>query len=163
MLNVPFAESFDYLQRLGAKRFVNPFMPLTEAMTRYLVPWKMSTKDHLHIVDSFAEDVINKRRNQIANDEPFPKDLLSRFMDTLNEQGEKLNDVELRDTILNFVIAGRDTTAQALSWLFYELALQPRVEKKILEELEGKISDEDENDSPALYEIINGLPYLHAV
>ncbi|KAI9257744.1 cytochrome P450 [Helicostylum pulchrum] len=160
---VPFAESFDYLQRLGAKRFVNPFMPLTEAMTRYLVPWKMSTKDHLHIVDSFAEDVINKRRNQIANDEPFPKDLLSRFMDTLNEQGEKLNDVELRDTILNFVIAGRDTTAQALSWLFYELALQPRVEKKILEELEGKISDEDENDSPALYEIINGLPYLHAV
>lgn len=160
---VPFAESFDHLQRLGAKRFVNPLMPLSESVKRYLLPWKMSTKDHLKCVDSFAEDVISERRKQIANDEPYPKDLLSRFMDTLNEKGEKLNDVELRDTILNFVIAGRDTTAQALSWLFYELALQPRVEKKILEELEGKISDDDENDSPALYEIINELPYLHAV
>jgi cytochrome P450 len=84
-------------------------------------------------------------------------------MNATNEKGETLNDVELRDTVLNFIIAGRDTTAQALSWLFYNLALQPRVEQKILEEIQDKISDDAEKDSPALYEIISGLPYLHAV
>lgn len=123
----------------------------------------MSSKDHLHVVDSFAEGVIAKRRQEIANGDDIHKDLLSRFMNATNEKGETLNDVELRDTVLNFIIAGRDTTAQALSWLFYNLALQPRVEQKILEEIQDKISDDAEKDSPALYEIISGLPYLHAV
>ncbi|KAG2195561.1 hypothetical protein INT47_001308 [Mucor saturninus] len=159
---VPFAESFDHLQRLGAARLINPTTPIHEALGLFL-PWKVSTKDHLHTVDSFADEVISKRRQEIANGENIQKDLLSRFMDATNENGEKLNDIELRDTVLNFIIAGRDTTAQALSWLFYNLALQPRVEEKILEELKGKISEDDERDSPALYEIISGLPYLHAV
>lgn len=160
---VPFAVSFDYLQRLGALRFINPFLSLTETFGKIFTPWKMSTTDHIHQVDSFAEDVITKRRKEIANGIQGHKDLLSRFMNTVNENGEKLNDVELRDTVLNFIIAGRDTTAQALSWLFYNLALQPRVEKKIIEEIQDKISDDAEKDSPALYEIINNMPYLHAV
>ncbi|CEP07389.1 hypothetical protein [Parasitella parasitica] len=160
---VPFAVSFDHLQRLGALRFINPFMPLTESIGKFLTPWKMSTADHVHAVDKFAEDVITQRRKEISEGVEGHKDLLSRFMNTLNENGEKLNDIELRDTVLNFIIAGRDTTAQALSWLFYNLSLQPRIEKKILEEIHDKISDDTEKDSPALYEIINGLPYLHAV
>lgn len=159
---VPFAESFDYLQRLGASRLINPTTPIHEALGIFL-PWKVSTKDHLNTVDSFADEVISKRRQEIANGENIQKDLLSRFMDATNENGEKLNDIELRDTVLNFIIAGRDTTAQALSWLFYNLALQPRIEDKILKELHDKISEDAEKDSPALYEIISGLPYLHAV
>lgn len=160
---MPFAVSFDHLQRLGALRFVNPFMPLQEGFTKLITPWKMSTQDHIHAVDSFAAEVIAKRRKEIADGNTEHKDLLSRFMNTLNENGEKLNDVELRDTVLNFIIAGRDTTAQALSWLFYNLCLKPRVEKKILEEIQDKIKDDDENDSPKLYEIISEMTYLHAV
>lgn len=160
---VPFAVSFDYLQRLGAQRFINPLMPMNEAITKYFTPWKMSTNDHLKCVDSFADSVIAQRKKEISEGKDDHKDLLSRFMNTVNEKGEKLNDIELRDTVLNFIIAGRDTTAQALSWLFYNLALQPRIEKKIMEEINNQISDDDENNSSALYEIINGLPYLHAV
>lgn len=142
---------------------MNPFMPLNEAFVKYFKPWQMSTSDHLRQVDEFADSVITQRRKEIGNGHDDHKDLLSRFMNAHNEKGEKLNDRELRDTVLNFIIAGRDTTAQALSWLFYMLALQPRIEKKILEELSDKITDDDENNSPALYEIISGLPYLHAV
>lgn len=123
----------------------------------------MSTTDHVHAVDNFAEDVIRQRRKEIADGIDGHKDLLSRFMNTVNENGDKLNDIELRDTVLNFIIAGRDTTAQALSWLFYNLSLQPRIEKKIIEEIQDKISDDAERDSPALYEIISNMPYLHAV
>ncbi|KAG1115501.1 hypothetical protein G6F42_013920 [Rhizopus arrhizus] len=159
---VPFAVSFDHLQRLGALRFVDPLMPLKESLAKFN-PWKMSTADHVHAVDSFAEDVIRQRRKEIADGIDGHKDLLSRFMNTVNENGDKLNDIELRDTVLNFIIAGRDTTAQALSWLFYNLSLQPRIEKKIIEEIQDKISDDAERDSPALYEIISNMPYLHAV
>lgn len=160
---VPFAVSFDHLQRLGAERFINPFMPLKEAYTKYLTPWKMSTGDHLKQVDDFAHGVIAQRRKEIAEGKDDHKDLLSRFMTTVNEKGDKLDDAELRDTVLNFIIAGRDTTAQALSWLFYNVALQPRIEKKIMEEISDKITDDIEHDSPALYEIISEMPYLHAV
>lgn len=127
------------------------------------MPWKMSTQDHVDVIDTFAADVIAHRRRDIENGITEHKDLLSRFMNALNEKGDKLNDIELRDTILNFIIAGRDTTAQALSWMFYNLCLHPRIEKKVLEEIKDKITDEDETNSPKLYEIISDLPYLHAV
>lgn len=32
-----------------------------------------------------------------------------------------------------------------------------------MEEITNKISDDTEKDSPALYEIINTMPYIHAV
>ncbi|KAI8987644.1 cytochrome P450 [Mycotypha africana] len=160
---VPFAVSFDHLQRLGALRFIDPFRPLIETATRF-IPWKMSTQDHIRVIDKFAADVIAQRRKEIAEGKTDHKDLLSRFMNTDNENGEKLNDVELRDTVLNFIIAGRDTTAQALSWLFYNISLQPRIEQKMLEEIEkNNITDELEKDSPALYEVISNMHYLHAV
>lgn len=160
---MPFAVSFDYLQRLGALRFVDPFVGIKESVGKLFNPRKTTTTDHVNAVDGFAEDVIKQRRKEIADGVDGHKDLLSRFMSTFNENGEKLNDIELRDTVLNFIIAGRDTTAQALSWLFYNLSLHPRVEKKIIEEIQDRISDDAERDSPALYEIISNMPYLHAV
>ena len=42
-------------------------------------------------------------------------DLLSRFLDTKEDDGEVMSDKELRDVVMNFMIAGRDTTACALS------------------------------------------------
>lgn len=65
--------------------------------------------------------------------------------------------------MLNFVIAGRDTTAQALSWTFYNLCLHPRVEQKLLEEINEFITDDIKGDSPALFEAIKNMKYAHAV
>ncbi|KAI8886541.1 cytochrome P450 [Backusella circina FSU 941] len=158
----PFAESFDYLQRLASRRFMDPFLSMGLLAQRIFKPWAMSSADHVKVVDEFAASVIKQRREDLANGIEY-NDLLSRFMGTTNDKGERLNDTELRDTVLNFIIAGRDTTAQALSWLFYRLALSPRIEKKMLEEMGEKITDEIENDAPALYEVINGMTYFHAV
>jgi cytochrome P450 len=40
------------------------------------------------------------------------QDLLSLFMESAGVDGKPLNDKELMDTVINFIIAGRDTTAQ---------------------------------------------------
>lgn len=79
----------------------------------------MSTKDHVAVIDKFAADVIAQRRKEIAEGIEGHKDLLSRFMNTHNENGEKLNDVELRDTVLNFIIAGRDTTGKIMNAVYH--------------------------------------------
>ncbi|KAI8969842.1 cytochrome P450 [Pilobolus umbonatus] len=158
----PFAASFDYLQQLAFLKIVNPIVPVVQFAKKIFTPWKMTAEDHVKVVNNFAASVIKKRRIELEKGAEF-KDLLSRFMNTTNQHGNKLNDEELRDSILNFIIAGRDTTAQALSWLFYNIMLQPRIEKKMLEEIEKVITDETELDPVSLYETISGMPYIHAV
>ncbi|CAO3693849.1 unnamed protein product [Rhizopus stolonifer] len=161
--NVPFAESFDFLQRRGAERFIDPTMRVKETFSNIFQAKEKTTKYNLHVIDSFAQEVIDKRRQEIDAGMEVKKDLLGRFMAASNETGEKLGDKELRDAVLNFIIAGRDTTAQALSWLFYSISLQPRIEKKMLQEINQHITDNLEQDSSALYEAINNMPYIHAV
>ncbi|KAF5745033.1 cytochrome P450 86B1 [Tripterygium wilfordii] len=82
-------------------------------------------------------------------------DLLSSYMDQENTQGWEIDDKLLRDTVLNLMIAGQDTTASALTWLFWLLSKNPSVEAKIREELQ---TTEPESD----IEKLNKLVYLHA-
>lgn len=59
-------------------------------------------------------------------------DILSRFI----ELGESnATDKSLRDVVLNFVIAGRDTTATTLSWAIYMVMTHPHVAEKLYLEL----------------------------
>ncbi|KAL0891710.1 hypothetical protein Bca101_015693 [Brassica carinata] len=66
------------------------------------------------------------------------EDLLSSFMklDTTKYKLLKPSDNKfLRDTILAFILAGRDTTASALSWFFWLLSENPQVLAKIRQEI----------------------------
>ncbi|KAI8992351.1 cytochrome P450 [Pilobolus umbonatus] len=159
---VPFAESLDYLQRLVFRRFINPVMPVVEVAAPIFAPWIKSTGAHLKTVNNFIASVIQQRKKEIENKVTGHKDLLAQFMNATNHHGNKLSDEELRDSTINFIIAGRDTTAQALSWLFYNIMLHPRVEKKMMEEINEHITDEVEEDSPAFYEAVRKMPYMHA-
>ncbi|KAI8339627.1 cytochrome P450 [Chlamydoabsidia padenii] len=159
---VPFAESFDILQKNSFDRFMNVMEPVNRKFSEFFTPWKTTVAQHQKVINEFAASVIQKRRAQLAAGE-LHKDLLSRFMETTNENGEPLNDKELRDTIMNFIIAGRDTTAQTVSWLLYNLMLCPEVEEKLLQEIRTHVPDELESDSPALYEAIKEMKYAYAV
>nr|XP_043627468.1 alkane hydroxylase MAH1-like [Erigeron canadensis] len=65
----------------------------------------------------------------------------------------------LKDTILNLMIAGRDTTSTALSWFFYLLAQNPRIEKKIRQEIEYQLGGREWQSLGA--KELGGLVYLH--
>lgn len=67
-------------------------------------------------------------------------DLLSRFITLTESDPEHLQDRQhcdqmLRDMVLNFVIAGRDTTAVTLSWFIYMMCMHPDVADEIYHEL----------------------------
>lgn len=159
---VPFAAAFDAAQVNTFRRMMLPFWRLREGLAKVLMPWQDSMEDHVKIVDEYAAEMINKRRREVEKGEEH-NDLLSRFLKSRDDRGNLLNDQQLRDIILNFIIAGRDTTAQALSWALYQLMLNPQVEEKLVKEIYANISDEDEHDSTALYEKIKDMKYAHAV
>ncbi|GAB1213046.1 hypothetical protein ATERTT37_002195 [Aspergillus terreus] len=48
----------------------------------------------------------------------------------------------IRDQLVNILIAGRDTAASSLSWVFFELAKQPRVTTKLREEILAQVGFE---------------------
>jgi cytochrome P450 len=97
-------------------------------------------------------------------------DLLTRFIDDAARKERDADntesrtggtDQELRDILLNFMSAGRDTTACALSWTLYELIKHPRVADKVREEFHQMIVD---NKGRVTYDEINKkLQYAHAV
>lgn len=84
------------------------------------------------------------------------KDLLANFM---NSTKIRLSTTYLRHLILNFIIAGRDTTACTLSWLFYELSVNPEIQEKLYEELDAALPD---NKIPSYADLMpQNLPYLN--
>lgn len=52
---------------------------------------------------------------------------------------ETMNDQYLRDIILNFMIAGKDTSANTLSWFFYMLCKHPLVQEKVAQEVRDNV------------------------
>lgn len=159
---LPFAESFDEAQVRTAMRLMLPFWQAREIVNRVLKPWQTPMSHHIKVVDDYARSIIQKRRAEVeAGVEKH--DLLTRFLGTEDENGDLLNEKQLRDIVLNFIIAGRDTTAQALSWGMYCIMSHPHVEKKLVEEIMANITDDVENDPAKFYEVVRNMKYVHAV
>jgi cytochrome P450 len=89
------------------------------------------------VLDDVVNDVIAKRRaGAEAGAEPRP-DLLQMLMDAVDgETGERMNDKQLRDEVMTLLLAGHETTAQALSWTFYLLSKHPAVERQLRKEID---------------------------
>ncbi|CAA7392697.1 unnamed protein product [Spirodela intermedia] len=68
-------------------------------------------------------------------------DILSRFLQDRAEDPTKMSLKYLRDIILSFVIAGKDTTVGTLSWFFYMLCMHPSVLEKMYREVETVVGE----------------------
>lgn len=89
-------------------------------------------------------------------------DILSRFLQ-VNESDPKY----LRDIILNFIIAGKDTTAATLSWFIYMLCKHPSIQEKIAQEIREatgmkEFTSFDEVAASIRDETLDKMQYLHA-
>lgn len=64
----------------------------------------------------------------------------------------------LRDQLVNTLLAARDTTAAALSWLFYELAYHPEKYAK----LRSEVLDVLGSTRTPTYEELKNMKYMQA-
>jgi cytochrome P450 len=92
---------------------------------------------------------------------------LSRFLLERENDPGCFDNKYLRDIILNFVIAGRDTSAGTLSWFLYVMCSNQHIQEKIAREVrEATTGDRDmgiQDFTACLTEgAINSMHYLHA-
>ncbi len=98
-------------------------------------PRNLRFRKALAVVDEVVHGIIAQRRRSGED----PGDLLGMLMAAKveDEAGqESLSDRELRDNIATLVIAGHETTANALTWTFLLLARHPEIEARLLAEIE---------------------------
>lgn len=129
---IPFVAAFDRSQGIIDQRFVlpTPVWKYGEILNGRRAELNRCVK----IMDEFAYTMIKERKADPQKEEK--SDLLSRFLNLKDSDGKGYTDKELRDIVLNFIIAGRDTTAQALSWTIYLLTQHPEVVQKFREEID---------------------------
>mmetsp|Transcript_10088 Transcript_10088/g.21941 ORF Transcript_10088/g.21941 Transcript_10088/m.21941 type:complete len:577 (-) Transcript_10088:5-1735(-) len=123
-------------------------------MFRSFEPNYIEFRKQIDLLNSHTKELIRLARQ----DPNLPKrrDLLSNFLNS----GLEYTDKQLRDVILNFILAGRDTTACALSWLFYELTQNPRVQDKLTEEIDRVLGSK----RPTFEDLsAENMPYLNGV
>ena len=161
-----FASAFDRATEASLQRFIFP-----EVLWR-LRKWlrlgmEVSLSQSLVHVEGYLSRVIDARKLELLSQ---PKDgnphddLLSRFM----KKKESYSDSFLQHVALNFILAGRDTSSVALSWFFYMMIQNPRVEDKILREICTVLMETRGDDvakwveEPLGFEELDRLIYLRA-
>ncbi|KAL6053372.1 putative cytochrome P450-dependent fatty acid hydroxylase [Balamuthia mandrillaris] len=128
-----FQRSFDGAQEQIIRRAFNPLQRFSAT--------KIIQK-HVSYLDKHVYAIIRQRKQESLEELRNKTDIFSQFLAITDDDGKPLTDKYLRDVFLNFLIAGRDTTAAALTWAFYNLSLNPKVEQKLVDEVKQIVSGE---------------------
>ncbi|KAG7572738.1 Cytochrome P450 [Arabidopsis suecica] len=149
-----FAVAFDTASTLSAKRALAPF-PLLWKIKRLLrIGSEKKLKESINVINRLAGDLIKQRR---LTGLMGKNDLISRFMAVVAED----DDEYLRDIVVSFLLAGRDTVAAGLTGFFWLLMRHPDVENRIREELD-RVMGTGFDSVTARCDEMREMDYLHA-
>ncbi|XGV99723.1 MAG: cytochrome P450 [Leptolyngbya sp. BL-A-14] len=127
------AQTLEVALEWFSSRRKQAFLPLTRLPT----PINRRYKQALQTMDQTIYALIQQRR-QSGDD---PGDLLSLLLQAQDEDGNRMSDRQLRDELTTLILAGHETTANALSWIWMLLAQHPHVERQLVSELQKVLGD----------------------
>lgn len=109
------------------------------------------------ITNKVDEVVFSEIKQRRASANENGEDILSLLARARTEEGRKLSRQELRDELMTLLIAGHETTATSLCWIFYRLLTHNDALKKVRSEIQQVAGD-----GPVEPEHISRLRYLDA-
>lgn len=122
-----------------ALQFANDYMEAIVRVPQWLpTPRNRRNAEAGRTLDDLIHKIIDERRS--APDEHH--DLMSMLMSSTDETG-RMSDKQLRDEVMTLVLAGHETTANALTFTFYLLSKNPEVARRVRAEVLSKVGDRD--------------------
>ncbi|RLN90110.1 hypothetical protein BBJ28_00016979 [Nothophytophthora sp. Chile5] len=144
----PFELAFDEAQSIVAARVQQPVW-LWELKRWLNVGSERRLRDAVFTIDEFIMAIIStaieKRRLRSEAEKagqsvpPTDKDIVSIVLECMEEDGDMVSPTDVRNIAVAALGAGRDTSADAMSWLLHTLSQHPRVENKLRAELLEKL------------------------
>ncbi|GAC1375253.1 MAG: cytochrome P450 [Ktedonobacteraceae bacterium] len=145
-----FGQAFQQVNAFLLEHFNRPFPPLSVPTPRH-----RRFKASLRTLDAVVYAILKQRRQS----KEVYSDLLSMMMEARDEEtGEGMSDKQLRDEIMTLLVAGHETVANALAWVWYLLAQNPQAEERLHAELDQVLAGR----APTV-EDLPKLPYARMV
>ena len=113
-----------------------------QTLQPYLNPWFAASgklrkhEDMRTRADAILMEYIKKRRN-----EPPGNDLLQTLMDARYSDGEGMPDKLVLSESMQLLVAGHETSSNALSWLLYLLSSRPDCLERVRQEFDAVLGD----------------------
>jgi cytochrome P450 len=118
----------------GAAFLVIPFL---QYELGGLTPWGQYVRRARAVDEMLYTEMARRRAAGIAE----RNDILSLLLDARDEQGDGMTDRELRDEMFTLLLAGHETTATSLAWVFWQLLRHPDVLTRLRAELDAVLGD----------------------
>lgn len=127
---------------------------------------RIPTTDNLrykHATEELDDVVFSLIRERQANPDlakssSGSQDLLDTLIEARYEDGSAMSTQQLRDEVMTLLLAGHETTAVSLSWIWFLLSRHPEVEQQLWYELHQVLNGR----SPAMQDLA-ALPYTERV
>ncbi len=117
-------------------------------------------RDDIRFMHGMVETIIRERRE--AGHDAAKKDLMSLMLSGVDKRsGQRLDDRQIRDETITFLIAGHETTSGLLSFATYALLNNPDVLEKCYAEVD-RVLGSDLSVKPT-YQQVNQLTYVAQV
>ena len=123
----------EYGQRLARPHFLDLLLPLA-----WPSPQDFSRARFRKRWTAFVAMLMAERRAAGKNDGAPPRDLFDLMGAARDpETGDAFTDEQLGDQVATMILAGHETTATALFWSLYLLALDPATQEQVAAEVQG--------------------------
>jgi cytochrome P450 len=118
----------EFIVRQTLQPYMNPWFAVSGQLRRHE---EMRTR-----ADSVLLEYIRMRRNQAPGN-----DLLQTLMDARYSDGEGMSDELVLSESMQLLVAGHETSSNALSWLFYLLSTRPDCLESVRQEFDSVLGD----------------------
>ncbi|XP_059645133.1 cytochrome P450 94B3 [Cornus florida] len=150
----PLVEAFDTASKISAARGAAPVFAVWKMKRFFNVGSEKKLREAVELIHSSVLEIIRSKKIKLQNRDSGGDhgDLLSRLL--VAGHHEEV----VRDMVISFIMAGRDTTSAAMTWLFWLLSRNSNVEKEIVEE----VMLVDNGTKPLDYDGLKDMKYMKA-
>src|ERR1700723_1172565 len=118
----------EFIVRQTLQPYLNPWFAVSGELRRH--------EDMRTRADAILLEYIRKRRN-----EPPSHDLLQTLMDARYTDGEGMSDELILSESMQLLVAGHETSSNALSWLLYLLSSRPDCLERVRQEFDSVLGE----------------------
>ncbi|WP_224450609.1 cytochrome P450 [Haloprofundus salilacus] len=138
---------------------INAFLPATSSLPNVLLPADVPLPSRRRMakaretLDRVVDGIVRQKKRS-----PGEHDVISMLLEARDEQGNPLGENQIRDEAITLLTAGHETTAVSLTYTVFVLAQHPKVEAKLVDELDRVL----DGDRPTMADVPN-LTYTERI